>query len=231
MSDHKIAFVTGGSSGIGKAFVGRLASSQYKVWTIARKSQHYSNCIDYWNGNNNIIPFTGDITDDECMAEIMEDIRVKAGWMDLLINNAGIYNMADGSFPDPSVLWKNLEVNTVAPYRVILQSLPLLEKGEKPVIINITSGAGSFAAVNSSGPLAYRMSKVAANMLTKSLSYELKEKNIAIHAADPGWVKTRLNPAGTDTPENAVEGMWHLRNLHNMEESGKFRFWGRVMDW
>lgn len=231
MSNQRVAFVTGGSGGIGKAFVERLSSSGYKVWTVARKSEHYNKCLNSWGGNNNIIPFTGDITEDKCLEEIVDDMEEKAGCMDLLINNAGIYIMEDGGFPDPSVLRKNLEVNTVAPYRVILRSLPLLEKGEKPVILNITSGAGSFAGVNSGGPLAYRMSKAAANMLTKSLSYELKEKNIALHAADPGWVKTRLNPGGTDSPENAVEGMWHLTTLHDMEETGKFWFWGKVMDW
>lgn len=231
MPDYRIAIVTGGSSGIGRAFVERLASSGYKVRTVARKSEHYDNCLRSWEGNEAIIPFTGDISKDECITEIIDDTRNKEGRLDLLINNAGIYIMEDGGLPDPSVLWKNLEINTVAPYRVILGCLPLLERGEKPVIINITSGAGSFAALNSNGPLAYRMSKAAVNMLTKSLSYELKEKNIAIHAADPGWVKTRLNPGGTDTPENAVEGIWHLTNLHNMEDSGKFRFWGKVMEW
>ncbi len=231
MSNQKIALVTGGSSGIGKAFVERLSFSGYRVRTIARESEHYRKCIDSWRGNNNITAFTGDITGDKCIREIVEDIAKSEGRMDLLINNAGVYIVEDGGLPDPSVLRKNLEVNTVAPYRMILQSIPLLEKAEYPIIINITSGAGSFASLNSKGPLAYRMSKAAANMLTKSLSYDLREKNIVIHAVDPGWVKTRLNPGGTDTPENAVEGIWHLTELHDMEETGKFHFWGKVMEW
>ena len=231
MLPNKTAIVTGGSSGIGKAFVERLAVNNYTVWTISRESEHYNKCMEKWEENPCIISFKGDITRDNDIRTFIELIGENTGKIDLLVNNAGIYMTEDGKLPSSETVYKNLEVNSIAPYRMILYCLPLLEKSGEPIILNITSGAGSFHNTNSKGPLAYRMSKAAVNMMVKSLSYELKERNIAIHAADPGWVKTRLNPSGTDTPENAVEGMWHLTQLHNMEMTGKFWFWGKTISW
>jgi len=228
---RKIAVVTGGSSGIGKAFVEKLARMNYRVYSMSRRSEHYRKCGEEWAKIGNIVPVIGDIRyggDVRSLARIVSDNESR---LDLLINNAGVYIKDDGAFPSMDVFIKNIETNLIAHYQVILEFIPLLKKSGNPIIINITSGAGAFSEANSKGPLAYRVSKAAANMLTKSLSYDLREENIAIHAVDPGWVNTKLNPGGTDTPENAVNGMLFLTELHDLDKSGYFYKYGNIIQW
>ncbi|MCD4784376.1 MAG: SDR family oxidoreductase [Candidatus Eremiobacteraeota bacterium] len=227
----KIAVVTGGSSGIGKAFVEKLARLNYRVYTISRRSGHYKECGEEWAQIGNIAPVIGDIRYGGDVKSLVKIILDNEKRLDLLINNAGIYVKEDGAFPSLDVFIKNIETNLIAHYQVILESLALMEKSKNPIIINITSGAGAFSETNSKGPLAYRVSKAAANMLTKSLSFDLKEKNIAIHAVDPGWVNTKMNPNGIDTPEKAVNGMLFLTKLHDLDKSGYFWRHGNIVQW
>jgi NAD(P)-dependent dehydrogenase (short-subunit alcohol dehydrogenase family) len=217
----KNAVVTGGSTGIGKSFMERLVRDGYRVYILSHDSEVYRKEISDWQGNDNIIPLIGDITDPNSVDELVSRIESEEGYLDLLINNAAILDEGDGPFPPLTVFRKTLEVDLLGQYHLIYKLIPLLRNSESAIIINISSGSGSLQMVDRSGPLAYRVSKAGLNMLTKSLSYDLAEMNIAIHAVDPGFVDTKLSPGGV-SPREAVDGMWHLTQNHDLNKTGRF---------
>lgn len=227
---ERIAAVTGGSSGIGRAFVERLAHAGFAVVTISRASDHYAEARAAWR-ECSILALEGDLTQEEAAITLASELSRRYGRLDLLINCAGAYFGDDGDLPSVETLLDNLNINLVAQYRVILRCLPLLEKADAPKILNISSGAGSIGPLSQKGPLAYRTSKAGLNMLTRSLSFSLAEKNIRIYAVDPGYVKTRLNPDGTESPASAVDGIWPLIVSETSELSGQFSHRGQVLPW
>lgn len=120
--------------------------------------------------------------------------------LDILLNNAGV-NIGGKSFEHEGLrgLVRTLRVNLLAPHRLSLALLPLLRKGKKPRIINVSSGAGSLASVRTSKSMdSYRLSKYALDGLTMIFASQLKGR-ISVVSMDPGWVKTDMG--GKDAPE------------------------------
>lgn len=134
--------------------------------------------------------------------------------LDVLINNAGIYNKVSLTDGSPDLILDNVEVNAVAPFALTRAFLPLLRQSVKastagkPVIANITSKMGSIDDNTSGGHYAYRTSKVAMNMLTKSLSVDLDPEGIKAVAIHPGWVMTDMGGAKAPlSPETSASNM------------------------
>lgn len=223
-ADQRNALVTGASGSIGGAFVERLAAAGYRVFAASRPGPYLDEATRRWAGRSAIVPLPVDLTR---QAEV-EAAVATVERLDLLVNNAGAYLQGDGGVPPLDVLQANLEINLLAQYRMIQACLPLLAGG---VIINVSSGAGAIAATQGDGPLGYRVSKAAFNMLTRSLAGTLRQRGIAVHAADPGYVRSRLNPDGSETPEQAVDGMWHLVDLRDPAASGHFWLRGQRLEW
>ena len=134
--------------------------------------------------------------------------------LDVLINNAGIYNKVSLTDGSPDLILDNVEVNAVAPFALTRAFLPLLRLSTKastagkPVIANITSKMGSIDDNTSGGHYAYRTSKVAMNMLTKSLSVDLEPEGIKAVAIHPGWVLTDMGGEKAPlSPESSTSNM------------------------
>ena len=72
---NKISVVTGASSGIGKAFVEKLARSEYKVYAISKNGVHFQDCLERWQNESKIIPLIGNIKDEKNITEIFENIK------------------------------------------------------------------------------------------------------------------------------------------------------------
>lgn len=228
MADPGVAVVTGGSSGIGRALVERLAREGWRVYTMSRPSDHYAKARAAWGAG--VTALEGDVASAADLARLVDAVRPE-GKLDLLVNNAGAYFPEDGAFPPAETLAASLGIHVLGPYRLILACLDLLGAAGKPVVVNVSSGAASLAFADGSGPLAYRTSKAALNMLTRSLAHDLAPRRIAIHAVDPGWVRSRLNPAGAESPESAVDGFWWLLFRHDPAGSGGFWRRGERLPW
>lgn len=114
--------------------------------------------------------------------------------------------------------------------------LPLLEKGVKPVLVNISSSSGCISEKKGNGSTGYgySSSKAALNMVTKMLSNELKDKKIIVISFHPGWVKTTM--LYTDNaplkPPESINGMIQTIESLEIDSSGKFLDWeGNEMPW
>ena len=137
-----------------------------------------------------------DVTDDASVKAAAADVAAHEGAIDVLVNNAGVLGrvgpIGEYTAADMSAV---LDVNVVGIVRVTHAFLPLLRKSSNPVIVNVSSGMGSFgmtqdpARIESQYALPlYCASKAAVTMLTTQYAKELKD--LRVNAVDPGQTAT-----------------------------------------
>ncbi|KAJ3000370.1 hypothetical protein NUW54_g6797 [Trametes sanguinea] len=111
--------------------------------------------------------------------------------------------------------------------------LPFVEKGERKVILHISSTAGSMQSVPQIGVIygSYSMSKAAYNMLAQK--QRIERPDLTIITMCPGPVKTDMNPIdGQIEPEESVQGILRIVTSVNLGDSGKYlRYNGEVIPW
>lgn len=173
-----------------------------------------------------------DVTDALQVANLARELREEP--LDLLINNAGVYGARSGLGEQDFEAWaETLQINLLAPMRVVEAFLPLLEKSETPRIVNMSSRLGSIELNDGGGSYPYRTSKAALNMVTKNLSVDLAEKGVIVVSVHPGWVETDMG--GSSAPvavEDSVSGLRRLIASLEAEHSGRFfTFEGDELPW
>ena len=161
--------------------------------------------------------------------------------LDVLINNAGINDAADGppSAVDLTAVRRVMETNFFGTLAVTQAMLPLLRKATAGRIVNVSSGLGSLTW--NADPdweyapyklLGYNASKAAMNMLTVQLAYELRGTAIKVNSANPGYTATDLNGhSGSQTVTEGTDAVVALAT--ERPEAGTGRFINRLgpMPW
>ncbi|GAA4573567.1 SDR family NAD(P)-dependent oxidoreductase [Planotetraspora kaengkrachanensis] len=170
-----------------------------------------------------------DVTDDASVAAAAADVRAHEGRVDVLINNAGIVGRrvpAEELTGDDTL--EVLQTNVVGIVRVTNAFLPLLRKSERPAIVNVSSGMGSFSLTHDPdsvgskivSPL-YTSSKAAVTMLTTQYAKALP--GIRVNAADPGYTATDLNGhRGTQTVTEGTDAIVTLATEGMDAGTGRF---------
>lgn len=148
--------------------------------------------------------------------------------IDVLINNAGISSEWGKSLEDlePIDMIRVYTTNAIGPIMVSRALLPSLRKGDRKLIVQISSVMGSLERAfndNAKGNYAYRGSKAALNMHTISLANDLKDEGIAAVGVHPGWVRTRMGgeKASLSPSESAAMLVKTIDGL-SMKQTGKF---------
>ena len=214
----EITLVTGANKGLGFETARRLKAQGHKVYLAARDAQRGQEAAAELG-----VHFVQlDVTDEDSVTQAAAELDRLEGRLDVLINNAGIREprlpVNDAGIPQPFKEAADLtgadarevfDTNVFGVVRVTHAFLPLLERSAQPVIVNVSSGMGSFAAVTDperteskvSVPL-YSASKSAVSMLT--VQYAKMLPNMRVNAADPGYTKTDFN--GGDGAYTVAEG-------------------------
>ncbi|WP_300550512.1 SDR family oxidoreductase [Roseovarius sp.] len=173
----KVALVTGGRSGIGRAIATRLANEGARVFTAQRgKDPEFEGLVT-------------DFTDPQSPARAVAEVAARAGRLDVLINSAGM--MQEARIEDMSLEdWqKNLTVNLTAPFLMIKAALPHL-RATQGTIVNV----GSIEGLGSNpGHAAYCASKAGLHALTRAVAVDHGAEGIRCNAVAPGWIDTDLN--------------------------------------
>lgn len=188
----KTILITGSTDGIGKLAAIKFAKEGHSVYVHGRDSDKLSVTISEIKAiskNEKIKGFIADFSELESVKEMISQIKKEITRLDILINNAGI-------FQSPVTLAKNgvdirLAVNYFAPYLLTQSLIPLIKKGTSSRIINLSSAAQSsvsFEALKGKEQLsvqeAYAQSKLALTMWSFHLAKE--HQNIGIIAVNPG---------------------------------------------
>ncbi len=154
--------------------------------------------------------------------------------IDVLINNAGV---GVRSRPLESVDFDEMmhffAVNSVAPLRLATALLPQLRAGDGKTIINLTSRMGSIADNSSGAAYAYRASKAALNIETRSLAVDLRAEGFVCVVLHPGWVETDMGGANAPVPvADSIKGMLDVIDGLEAGDSGEFfDFSGERVPW
>jgi len=153
--------------------------------------------------------------------------------IDLLINNAGTGWLTEIVEPTKSMLVNVFEVNAVGPFLVTRALQPNLQLAAKlrglSSVVQISSVLGSISSNNAenavffNGQYSYSTSKAALNMMTRSLSMDLRKSDIAVVAVHPGYVNTELTGnLGALEPADVASAIAGIADKLSIEDTGKF---------
>ena len=175
-----------------------------------------------------------DVTDESAIVAVAAQAGALVDGLDVLINNAGVFPRNERPETlDAQVLLQTLHTNAVAPLIVVRELLPLLRRGQRPRILNITSQLGSLTRRASGRCYSYCSSKAALNMLTRSLAFDLQDDGITAVVVHPGWVQTDMG--GAHAPVlvgESARGIIALADGLLPEQTSKFLTWdGREHAW
>ena len=230
----KSVLVTGSSRGLGLEWVRQYAQQNWRVFATCRNPNKANELHSITKKYNNVIIYQLDVTNHNETDALAKELSVYA--IDILINNAGVYldknNSSIGSLDFKS--WEEtFRVNTLGPIRVSEAFLQHITASEKRLIVTISSHMGSIADIQTTGSYYYRSSKAALNAAMKSLSIELRSKNIGVLLLHPGWVQTDLGGKNaTLTTKQSVLSMHEVIEQFSIEKTGKFiRYDGFSMPW
>jgi NAD(P)-dependent dehydrogenase (short-subunit alcohol dehydrogenase family) len=179
---QKTALVTGASAGIGEATVRRLVRDGYRVFAAARRLDRMAPLAALGATLVHL-----DLTDDASIVAAMETVRVDAGRLDLLVNNAGYGSY--GALEDVPMdeARRQVEVNLLGLARLCQLALPLMRAQQSGTIVNVTSIGGKFGEPFGSW---YHATKFAVEGLSDCLRLELRPFGIRVVVIEPGAIRT-----------------------------------------
>ncbi|WP_299290763.1 SDR family oxidoreductase [uncultured Mucilaginibacter sp.] len=182
--EGKIALVTGGTKGIGKAIADRLGQSGANVIVTARNHPGNTDLQHHF--------IATDLTQPKQVSKFVNGINEKFGGIDILVNNIGGLTSPGGGFSTlTDEHWENeLQFNLLAAIRLDRELLPKMLEQKSGVIIHIstTSAMQPLWDVN----MAYAVSKAALNSYSKALATEVGSKGVRVLTVSPGPVKTPM---------------------------------------
>jgi 3-oxoacyl-[acyl-carrier protein] reductase len=194
--EHKVAFVTGGSRGIGAAIVERLASAGAAVAFTYQSSdaaaQALAGRIEAAGGR--VLALRADVADTDALTAAIDAAVAKFGRLDILVNNAGVFlggHVTEFALADFD---RTVAVNLRAVFAATQAAVRHLPDGGR--VINI--GSTNAMRVPFAGAAVYAMSKSALTGLVKGLAHDLGPRGITVNNVLPGPVDTDMNPADTD---------------------------------
>ena len=217
----KTTLITGANKGLGRETARRLLADGHEVWLAARDPSLGRAAADELAARFVQL----DVTDEDSVTAAAALVAAATGGrLDVLINNAGI---AGARKPAGEVTADDVravfETNVFGVVRVTRAFLPLLERSDSPVIVNVSSGMGSIAVTTNPQRfestligIAYPASKTAVNMLTTQ--YAKAFPQIRINAVDPGYTATDLN--GHNGTQNVQEGTNAIVATATVDPSG-----------
>jgi len=124
-------------------------------------------------------------------------------------------------------------VNTLGALRMSQALVERVKAGETKKIVNISTQMGSIADNSSGGAYAYRASKAALNMVSRSMAHDLASDGITVFAIHPGWVQTDMGgPSAKLTVERSVSSMLEKIDASDHGMTGTFQNWDeRELPW
>lgn len=217
MTDKKVALVTGGSRGIGKACALELANAGYDVVVNYVGNEEAANQTVAELKAVGVEAYAAkfDVTNKEAVEAGVAEVMAKFGRIDVLVNNAGITK--DGLFIRmPAENWEAvINTNLNSAYYVSSPVVKIMMKQRSGAIINMASISGVYG---NAGQANYSSAKAGLIGLTKSLAKELASRGIRVNAVAPGFIKTDMTK---DLNLGGIEEHIPLKRLGEVEDIAK----------
>lgn len=208
-----LALISGANRGIGLAIATGLARQGAHVLVGCRDlSKGETACKALRAEGLQVRPVELDTTSTASVTRLAERIQQSYGYLDSLVNNAGIGVDYDPTLTTADRLQRTMSVNVLGPILLTDAMVPLLEASGRGRIVNVSSELASFglradpdwAFADFAMPI-YQASKAALNSLTLSYARQLRDKGIKVNSICPGYTATEAtNYAGNRTPDQAA---------------------------
>ena len=185
--EGKVCIITGASSGIGKEIAKYFSNEGAKLILAARRLEKLDELADDLNKNNETTVVQTDVSKEEDITNLFEITKQKYAQLDVVVNNAGIFD--GGSIEDLSLeTWsKTINVNLTGVFLCTREAFKIMKPQKNGRIINIGSISGQMPRMNSAP---YTSSKHGLIGLTKSSALEGRAHGISVGCLNPGNVLT-----------------------------------------
>lgn len=194
----QVALVTGASSGIGRATARLFAASRFRVFGTSRAQHPDADGVEM---------LKLDVTSDDSVTRCVEEVLTRAGHIDVLVNNAGMWQVSIAEETPLSIAQAIFDINFFGVVRMTDAALPGMRKREAGRIINV----GSLSAwVGEPGEAFYAASKKALFGYTEALRHEVWPLGIRVSLVEPGPFRTDLAETLLPT-ENPISDYGQIR--------------------
>ena len=216
----KVALITGGGRGIGKAVALAYAREGARLALCARTtSEVEQTCREIEVLKTQAKGWTCDVTVEESVAEFVAGVAKEFGRVDVLVNNAGVMTRPAAITELDIKKWDyTIAVNLRGPFLVTRAVLPLMIKQRSGSIINVSSMIGRGAYANF---IAYATSKWGLEGFTQTLAAEVRSHDIRANSVEPGVVATKLTGYSGSKPESVTDVFLYLASDEAKGVTGK----------
>jgi 3-oxoacyl-[acyl-carrier protein] reductase len=218
--ENKVALITGGSRGIGKAVAAAFAHEGAKLALCARSTDELQQTVAELHGMKaQAQGWPCDVTMESSVKDFVHEAQRAFGRIDILVNNAGVMTR-----PAPMVelevrKWDyTIAVNLRGPFLVTQAVLPFMLKQKSGSVINVSSTIGRGAYANF---VAYATSKWGLEGFTQTLAAELRSSHIRVNSVEPGYVATKLTGYRGSNPESVTDVFVYLASDESKSVTGK----------
>jgi NAD(P)-dependent dehydrogenase (short-subunit alcohol dehydrogenase family) len=238
----KIALITGANKGIGFEVAKQLGSQGCVILLGARDAKLGQEAAKKLEEDGVKVHFVQSaVTNPESIKKAAAFIKEKFGKLNILVNNAGIFDRKDGppALADLDAVERTMNTNFLGHLRVTQAMLPLLKLAEEASIVNVSSGLASLTLSSTKDhfytsvpAIGYCASKAALNMFTVKLAHELKDTKIKVNSSDPGYTATDMNGhSGHQTIEEGAAETVRLALLGKDGATGTYSDSAGVVPW
>ena len=219
MEENKVALITGGTRGIGKAIAKKFAENGYDlIINYVSENTDLEKLKKDINSNNEILFVRANVGDFNSCEELVKKAIEKFGKIDVLVNNAGItrdnliMRMKEEDFD------KVINTNLKGTFNVTKNVVPYMMKKKSGKIVNISSVVG---VGGNAGQCNYAASKAGIIGFTKSIAKELASRNILANCIAPGFIDTDMTEVLSDTVKENINSQIPLKRMGSAEEIAK----------
>ena len=217
---NKIALITGGGRGLGRAIALAFADAGADVAVASRTREQLDEVVlDIRGRNRRGLAIEVDVTNSASVAQMVETARKEFGRIDILVNSAGVGWLSRVTQTDDDVWKLIIETNLTGTFYCCRDVARLMIEEKSGSIITIASVAG---VKSPPGLGAYAASKGGVIALTRVLALENVRHNVRVNAIAPGYFRTDMNAAALDDPEMGpkIIGRIPMRRAGRPEEIG-----------
>jgi len=214
----KVALLTGGSRGLGKAIALAMAEKNAKVIICGRKQENLNKAeAEFKKKGMDVMAQVAHAGKSDQLSALFKSIDERFGKLDILVNNVGTNFLTPLVAEADEGLWdKLMETNLKSAFLASSQAYRLMKKAGAGKIINISSVAAQKAA---RGMGIYSVAKAGLEMLTRVLAIELASDHINVNAVAPGMVRTDFSrPFWSD--ENLLKEVTRNIPMNRIAETG-----------